>query len=266
MAIDPQDRVYVVDMFGRIQVFDTEGTLLRGWATPAIELGKPTGLGIAQDGAIMVADTHYSRVLFYSVEGVLDEPRTIGGKFGDNPGEFHWVTDVCQDARGHYFVGQYGQIDQIQEFSPDGQYIRRWGRQGRELGEFARPQALAVDNQGLLWVADGCNHRIQVFRVDGPMPELIMQWGKQGNRLGELQYPYGLAFEMDGTVLIAEYGNHRVQHLTREGQPLEMWGKAGSQGGQFNTPWAVALDSKRRVFVLDTLNHRVQRFSANRLI
>ena len=35
MAIDAQDRVYVIDMTARIQVFDADGKFLRGWRTPA---------------------------------------------------------------------------------------------------------------------------------------------------------------------------------------------------------------------------------------
>src|SRR4030042_1964900 len=52
MAIDDQDRIYVVDMTARIQVFDTDGRFLRGWHTPKKETGKPTGLCVARDGRI----------------------------------------------------------------------------------------------------------------------------------------------------------------------------------------------------------------------
>ncbi|MCA9127461.1 MAG: hypothetical protein KDB22_10260 [Planctomycetales bacterium] len=262
MAISDQDEVYLVDILGRIQVYTHEGEFLRGWRTPMIAQGKPTGLAIGQDGSLLVPDTHYYRVLFYSSDGVLDESRTIGGINGDGPGEFHFVTDVVQDARGHFLVGQYGQIDRIQEFSPSGEFIRMWGTQGSEFGEFSRPQSLIVDGSGLLWVADACNHRIQVFDVSGAelQPELVDCWGKPGSLSGQLQYPYGLIFDHDGTLLVVENGNHRVQRFDRSGRPLEMWGTVGKDPGQFLKPWALGLDSQRRLQVLDTQNHRVQRF------
>ncbi|MCA9179817.1 MAG: SMP-30/gluconolactonase/LRE family protein [Planctomycetales bacterium] len=260
MAIDRLDQLYIVDMMGRIQVFDIDGNYVRGWRTPIITQGKPTGLAFANDGALLVADTHYFRMLVYSPFGELDGARTIGGENGDEPGQFHFVTDVAQAANGHYFIGQYGQIDRIQEFAPDGQFIRRWGSQGSEPEQFSRPQALLFDQQGLLWVADACNHRIQVFDVSGSTPRLERIWGTCGSLPGELNCPYGMDFDHEGNLLVAEFGNHRVQRFTRDGQSLDMWGQAGSGPGLFNRPWALITDSKSNVHVLDTENHRVQRF------
>ncbi|MCC7338509.1 MAG: SMP-30/gluconolactonase/LRE family protein [Pirellulaceae bacterium] len=261
MAIDQLDQLYIVDMMGRIQVFDIDGNYVRGWRTPIITQGKPTGLAFANDGSLLVADTHYFRMLVYSPSGELDGARTIGGENGDDPGQFHFVTDVAQAANGHFFIGQYGQIDRIQEFAPDGQFIRCWGSQGSEPEQFSRPQALLFDQQGLLWVADACNHRIQVFDVSGTTtPRLERIWGTCGSLPGELNCPYGMDFDHEGNLLVAEFGNHRVQRFTRDGQSLETWGQAGSGPGLFNRPWALITDSQSNVHVLDTENHRVQRF------
>ncbi len=262
MVIGPQDLLYVVDMTGRIQVFDRDGNYLRGWRTPLIKQGRPTGLGFARDGTLLVADTHYFRVLFYSPTGELDESRSIGGEHGDDPGQFHFVTDVAEDNRGHFFIGQYGQVDRIQEFDPAGKFLRYWGTQGSGPGEFSRPQALLFDQDNLLWVLDACNHRVQVFDVlaDTAEPKLVDMWGEAGAAIGQLQYPYGLDFDADGTLLIAEFGNHRIQRFSRTGEPLEVWGQVGTAEGQFSSPWALGIDSQRALHVLDTMNHRMQRF------
>ncbi len=260
MAINAKDELFIVDMKGHIQVFDIEGNYLRGWKTPIITQGKPTGLGFAQDGSLLVADTHYFRMLVYSQTGELDERRTIGGEHGDQPGQFHFVTDVVQGPNGHYFIGQYGQIDRIQEFDPQGKFVRSWGSQGSEPEQFSRPQALAFDSTGLLWVADACNHRIQVFDVSGSKPQLERMWGQPGNQVGELNCPYGIDFDSQGNVLLSEFGNHRVQRFSREGQSLETWGGVGLAPGLFQRPWALITDSHRNVHVLDSENHRVQRF------
>lgn len=260
MAINDADHLHIVDMTGRIQVYDIDGNYLTGWRTPLITQGKPTGLGFANDGALLVADTHYFRVLFYSATGELDESRTIGGEHGDAPGQFHFVTDVAQNAQDHVFVGQYGQVDRIQEFSPEGEFVKMWGSQGSEPGQFSRPQGLLFDKLGLLWVADACNHRMQIFDVDGPTPRLVNLWGTAGKDPGQLQYPYGIEFDEDGTLLVVEFGNHRVQRFSATGELLELWGQVGSAEGLFNSPWALAMDSHHNLHVLDTMNHRVQRF------
>jgi hypothetical protein len=44
ITIDDQDRLYIVDMTSRIQVFDRDGNFIRSWRTPKCQQGKPCGL------------------------------------------------------------------------------------------------------------------------------------------------------------------------------------------------------------------------------
>lgn len=259
MAIDQDDRLYIVDMAARIQVFDTEdlvngkGKFLRFWETPEKENGKPTGLSIGRDGNVLVADTHYYRVLIYSPEGVLLD--RIEGKPGRGPGEFGLIRDVVQDSRGNFYVAEMGELDRIQKFSPEKRFLLQWGSHGQEPGQFARPESLAVDEKDQIWVADACNHRIQVFDGEG---NLVKMWGSEGKGPGQLYYPYDLVLGDGDTVYVCEYGNHRVQKFTRDGQPLGWWGTCGRGEGQLFNPWALARDSHGKIYVLDTNNHRVQ--------
>ena len=126
MTIDAKDRLYIVDMTARIQVFDTEGDFLLSWQTPDHKVGRPTGLGIDRDGNVLVADTHYYQVLVYSPNG--DLLRTMGGKRGEKPGEFGLVTAAVQDSQGNYYIAEYGDYDRIQKFTRDGRFILPVGR------------------------------------------------------------------------------------------------------------------------------------------
>ena len=183
LAIDKDDLLYIVDKTARIQVFTPDGEYVRGWRTPAFENGKPCGLVFDRDGNLVVADTHYFRVLFYTPEGKLLEERTIGGESGQGPGQFGFLTDVVQDSKGNYYVGEYGEYDRIQKFSPTGEYLLQWGGHGREPGKFIRPQGITIDQQDHLWIADACNHRIQVFDEQGT---LLQYWGEHGREPGQL--------------------------------------------------------------------------------
>ncbi len=254
MTIDAQDQIYVVDMTARIQVFDAEGNFLRGWQTPEHAMGRPVGLGIGIDGQVLVADTHYHRVLIYSPTGQLLQ--TIGGVAGQEPGQFGLVTDVVQDREGNYYVGEFGEYDRIQKFTSDGRFLLQWGGHGSEPGQFLRPQGIAIDAEGRIFVADACNHRIQVFDGQGG---ILRVWGSQGSGPGELYYPYGVQLAPDGTVYVAEFGNHRVQKFTADGRSLGCWGVHGRQEGRLHAPWALVRDSRGSIHVLDTNNHRVQR-------
>lgn len=255
--IDKNDLLYIVDMTARIQVFDADGKFIRAWQTPEHRIGRPTGLTISSvDGNLLVADTHYYRVLTYTPTGELLTDRTLGGTLGPGPGEFGFVTDAVRDAAGNYYVAEYGEFDRVQKFTPGGKYIREWGGHGSEPGQFLRPQHLELDAGGRLWVADSCNHRIQVFDGDG---KVVKIWGTPGTEPGHLQYPYCLVLDGKGHVYVCEFGNHRVQKFTLDGQSIACWGTYGRKPGQLNNPWAMVLDTRGRVHVLDSNNHRVQR-------
>jgi len=255
-AFDAQDHLFLADLTDRIQVFDRDGAYLRGWRTPQFNVDGPSGLTIDRFGRLLVADTHFYRVLVYSAAGELI--LQIGdGVQGTTPGRFGYPTDVVVDRAGNFYVAEYGENDRIQVFSPEGKWLRQWGGHGYEPGEFLRPRALAIDERDRLFVADSCNHRIQVFDTQG---KLLDSWGSRGERPGEMCYPYDLSIGPDHCLYVCEYGNHRVQKFTLEGKPLGLWGSAGRGPGQLYNPYALAVDSRGNVSVVDSSNHRVQRF------
>jgi hypothetical protein len=254
-AIDAQDHLYLVDFTARIQVYDRDGHYLGPtWQTPDYRKGRPSGLSMDREDNLIVSDSHYNCFRIYSHEGV--EIRKIGGKAGTAPGELGYVSDVVQDADGFFYVAEFGENERISKFDNDGTFIKCWGSQGTEPGQFQRARALALGPDGLLYVADSVNHRIQVFSRDG---DLVRCWGEPGDAPGQLALPYDLAFNKKGELYIAERGNHRVQKFTAEGQSLGCWGGPGRGPGQFHDPWALVVDSKGYVHVIDTENHRVQR-------
>jgi len=255
-AFDGQDHLYLADLTDRIQVFDREGHYLRGWRTPEFNVDGPSGLTVDRLGRLLVADTHFYRVLIYSDSGEL--LLQIGdGVQGTTPGRFGYPTDVVIDRAGNFYVAEYGENDRIQVFSPEGKWLRQWGGHGYEPGEFLKPRALAIDEQDRLFVADSCNHRIQVFDTQG---KLLNSWGSRGEEPGQMCYPYDLAIGPDHRLYVCEYGNHRVQKFTLDGKSLGTWGSAGRGPGQLYNPYALAVDSRCEVSVVDSNNHRVQRF------
>jgi len=255
IAIDRNDRLYIVDYTARIQVFDRDGHFVGPcWTTPDYRNGRPSGLSIDRDGNLIVSDSHYNCFRVYSPEGV--ELRKFGGDCGTGPGQLGYVSDVVQDADGFYYVAEFSENQRISKFDSNGHFIKCWGRPGPGPAEFARLRAMVIGPDGLLYCADSCNHRIQVFDRDG---HLVRIWGEPGDGPGQLSYPYDLAFNSKGELYVVEKGNQRVQKFTADGRSLGCWGGPGREPGQLAGPWGVAVDSHDCVFVLDTENHRVQR-------
>ena len=255
-VFDKDDHLYLMDLTDRVQVFDRDGQYLRGWRMPELNVDGPSGVSVDRYGRLLVADTHFYRILVFSPKGEI--LLQIGdGVQGSTPGRFGYPCDVVCDRAGNFYVADYGENDRVQVFSPAGKWLRQWGGQGYGPGEFLRPRALAIDGDDQIYVADSGTHRIQVFSTEG---KLLRTWGTRGAGPGELAYPFDVAIGPDGSVFVCEYGNHRVQKFTKDGQPLATWGESGRRPGQLFNPWALAVDSSGAVSVVDSNNHRVQRF------
>ena len=130
------------------------------------------------------------------------------------------------------------------------------GKAGTGPGEFNRPEGICVDGQDRIYVADSCNHRIQIFSADG---KFLREFGKAGSGLGELSYPYDIKVDKAGNIFICEFGNSRIQVFDKNCQPIETIGRAGAGPGEFNNPWGIAFDSHENLYVADALNHRLQK-------
>ncbi|MBY0523324.1 MAG: hypothetical protein K2R98_07990 [Gemmataceae bacterium] len=257
IAIDADDRLYIVDYTARIQIYDRDGKYLGPtWTTPDYRNGRPSGLSIDRDGHLLVSDSHYNCLRVYDRNGT--ELRKIGGNAGSAPGQLSYISDAVQDADGFYYIAEFGENGRISKFDVDGKFVKCWGSPGTEPGQFARPRSMVIGPDGNLYIADACNHRIQVFTRDGV---LVRHFGTAGEGPGELSYPYDLAFNAAGDLYVVEYGNHRVQKFTANGKSLGVWGGPGREPGKLHAPWALAVDSRGKVHVVDSENHRVQRIA-----
>lgn len=244
----------MVDKTARIQRFSPDGEFEAAWRTPERENGQPTGITVDADGRVLVADSHYHRVLIYDRDG--NELARFGSG-GAGPGQFDLVARAVVDGDGNIYVSEYGGSSRISRFSPKFEFLGSFGGPQDGLAALSRPQSMAFDKNGVLWVTDSCNHRICRFSRDG---RLLSSFGSPGREPGQLQYPYGLAFCEDGTILVAEFGNNRLQRFDPTGRSLETWGGPGTQPGQMLDTWGVAVGKGGRVYVVDSRNHRVQMF------
>ncbi len=254
VAVDAQDNLYVADMTGRVQKFSSNGVCLLSWQMPQTDLGKPKGMGRDRDGNILVLEPHYQRVNVFSPAGKLVAQ---WGKRGTNAGEFTLPRAVAVTSSGEVFVSEYSVLDRVQRFAARGvKLLAGFGHSGTAPAEFNRPEGLCVDAQDRLYVADSCNHRIQVFSSDG---KFLRAYGRAGKGKGELSYPYDICVDAAGRQYVCEFGNSRIQVFDTNDQPLEIIGGPGTAPGQFNNPWGVALDSAGDLYVADSQNHRVQK-------
>jgi ABC-type Fe3+ transport system permease subunit/sugar lactone lactonase YvrE len=288
LAVDAAHNVYVVDMTGRVQKFSPDGKFLLSWQMPQTDRGKPKGMGRDCDGNILVVEPHYSRVNVFSPMGSLIAQ---WGSHGTNEGQLSLPRAVAVNSHREIFVSEYQEAERVQKFIFDSGGPRaaapaavsalessssilhpsslpppssfpppRWegsfGQAGTGPGEFNRPEGLCFDAQDRLYVADSCNHRIEVFSSDG---KFLRAYGKPGTGPGELSYPYDICVDNLGRQYVCEFGNSRIQVFDAQDKPVEIIGGPGAEPGRFGNPWAVALDSAGNLYVADSQNHRVQK-------
>ena len=104
----------------------------------------------------------------------------------------------------------------------DGRVVRRWGRQGTEPGEFdvTRPDGnpgygdIAVAHDGRVYVADGSNHRIQVFTPDG---KFLFQFGSFGTKEGQFGSIDEVVAAPDSSIYVVEEG-HWISKFRADGK------------------------------------------------
>jgi hypothetical protein len=180
--------------------FNPAGTLLRSLGVGLF--AHPHGFTVDKEGNIWTTDTNDEEtilgmpaknaqgvtlgqvVLKMSPAGRVLMTLGIQGESGNGPYTFDQPTGVAIAANGDIFVsdghsGNKSKSARIVKYSPDGKFIKTWGRMGPELGNFRDPHDLYVGgSKGYVYVADRQNNRIQVFDQDGNFIAAWRQFGQ----------------------------------------------------------------------------------------
>lgn len=133
--------------------------------------------------------------------------------------------------------------------------------QGPGPQQFGIVHSAKVSNDGLVYVADRGNRRVQIFTLDGKYQNQVFI-----NRSGPAAATAaGLAFSPDPQqqlLYVADFGNGQVVIVNRK--TLEILGSIGTRGaqpGQFQNIHHIAVDSKGTLYAAEVApGRRVQKF------
>src|SRR5712691_6478892 len=186
-------------------------------------------------------------------------------------------TFVDQDTNEVYVADGYGNHRVVVYDADTGKYKRHWGAYGNKpedtnLGnydpdappaqQFRNPVHCAeLAKDGLLYVCDRVNDRIQVFKKDGTFVKEVFIAKRT---LGDGSV-WDIAFSRDPQqkyIYLVDGANEKIHILLRDSlEVLTSFGDGGRQPGQFYAVHSIATDSKGNIYTTETYRgQRVQRF------
>lgn len=251
-AASPDGRIFVIDRTGRVQRFRADGTLEHSWEMPDSTAGRGRPSGVCADGShrVLVADTHFHRVVVFAQDG--NELSRFGER-GFGPGQFMLPTDVAVDTTGNIYVSEYGGNDRVSKFDSRGNFVLSFGGIDDGSAALQRPSGLAIDDEDCVWVADAGNHRLCRFDRSG---RLLSTVGGLGGGPGQFRYPRDVVALPSGRLVVADYGNNRVVCFAVDGSFLGSWGRPGRGAGDLNNPVNITA-CRGDLYIADSRNHRL---------
>jgi len=193
-------------------------------------------------------------------------------------GFFRQVTDVAWDAAGNAYISDGYINSRVAKVDKDGNWLKSWGEPGTGPGQFHTPHSIAVDAQGLVYVADRGNRRIQVFdgegrfqrqfTIDVPTPPDARP--AIGNMPDEATFAKGtFAPGSPWAICISPGPNQvlysadafpgRIYKLTLDGKLLGVLGRSGKRLKQFGWIHQMACPTENVLYVAELLNWRIQK-------
>ncbi len=256
ITTDKRGRIYAADTeLKTVFVIDPAArTVEQRSGNGRVPLLMPVGVAVDNEGRLFVSDAELHSVVCFSPSGEaiahfgtssLGRP---GGIALDRQRNRLYVADAKEariaafDATTLKFVS----------------YIGAPAKAGEKLnGTFFGPTNVALDRQGLLYVADTLNCRVQVFDPNG---KFVRAFGAQGDRPGEFIRPKGIAVDSEGHVYVADAEFNNFQILTPQGQPLLAVGSLGKAPGEFSLVAGLHISSEDQIYTTEMFQGRIQVF------
>ncbi len=273
--LDSLGNLYVVDTLNhRIVILDGNGNLAGVWGSLGADEGQfnfawkenltadeadEVAAGVAIDSAdnVYVADVGNARIQkFDSSGGFLMQWNTVSTDAGISQ-----PYDLVVDGEGNVYT-----IDLeffVTKYDKTGNFITRWGGEGRGDGVFVSPGFLAMDSSSNLYVADSQSSSIQKFDSNGQFIAKFPVPVKEG---GDARFstPYGIALDAGGNIYVTDYLSNRIVVLDSSGVFQFDFGSQGSDEGKLYGPADIAVDNAGNIYISETYNNRVQKFLLTR--
>jgi DNA-binding beta-propeller fold protein YncE len=269
-----------------VLLFDSSGNLLRAWGGPGAGYDWPEsehGIFIDDDDFVWLAGNgkRDGQLLKFTFDGkfVLQIGKPGQGNDSNSTERLGSPADVAVDTAAHevFAADGYGNRRVVVFDSETGAYKRHWGAYGQRPSDdktppydpakppsqqFGNPvHCIRIDKDGLLYVCDRSNDRMQIFRKDGTfVAEHVYEKATRGT--GSV---YDLVFSPDKEqkfIYMIDGMNGEVRILDHASKEVLSWfGRPGRQIGMFTALHNIAVDRAGNIYTSEVnTGQRVQKF------
>ena len=283
--------------------YDREGNVVNAWGSAALLPNSIHGCFVDYQDNVWVAGngdgivqkyTHDGKTLLLQIgtKGVCDWPANNNacGNSGADPTANQSQTllnqpaDIAVDpSNGDIYIADGYGNHRVVVFNSSGTYLRQWGSVGEGPGQFAagdggHPHCVVLGNDGLVYVCDRGQDRVQVFDKSGKLIKIIPVIPGTGTPgLGTAGSAWDVDFSPDRSqelMFEADGGNEVLWIFDRlaalggaaltatPGQGiLAGFGGPGHNAGDFTFLHTVTADSKGNLYTGETVGgRRIQKF------
>ena len=251
VAIGNDGQTYVVDSGNhQVIVFDANGARITSLGMLGGEHGQllyPLGIGVGARGEIWIADKGNERIVMFDAKA---SPRAVFELEAD--GEKIVPVDVAVGPGGKELFITANNTHQVVVFSNKGDFLRAWGGEGEDDGQFNFPASIDIDAAGNVYVVDVINARVQKFDTAGTH---LLTIGKLGGKAGTFYRPKGVAVDDAGNIYVSDSFLGVVQVFRPDGELAYVIGDEGT-ATVYDTPVGLAT-SGVRLYVTQMLAGKV---------
>jgi len=168
VAADRNGLIYILqrgDKADPVVVMNQDGKVVRSFGAGLFVM--PHAIRIDPQGDVWTTDAASSRVIKFKPDGTKLLEIAVGGQPTPCRNNFCGTTDIAFAGNGHLFISDGYANARILEYTADGTKVREWGTPGTGPGQFRLPHSIQISEDGVVYVADRENGRVQRFTQDG---------------------------------------------------------------------------------------------------